>query len=198
MHRIVTGPTPKSDAARRRVEMTLQFIQHLCLAIFFLIDHFVTLTRVGLLKGMDPVFLRQIASGAWLTSSVTGLLVDVSKLFRSYSDHSTSPPPHPLPSSSSFVSSSSLDDARRELYMDAARNLLDTVIGWELTVSRTFSSRQRTILGACGVVTSAIQLQQIYTSLTSGKTLAQRLALPGDAFEQGGAAAAAAEARKKV
>jgi len=165
MHAILTA---NGDSAarqtRQKLETVLQFIRQLSYFLFFLIDHFTVLAKTKVFFGADASHLRQIASCGWTLSSISGFLFDLSKIMRAKSDSSP---------------------AYKEICLDGVRNLLDIVVGWNLTVSRRFSRTQSAVTGACGVMTAGIQCYQIYETHRTGVPLSQRLILPEDNDKEG-------------
>ena len=68
-----------------------------------------------------------------------------------------------------------MDSSILENQMDLIVNSLNAVIAWNLMNGPTF---HRGIIGAAGVITSSIQLWQLFRNETIGLSLAQRLNIP--------------------
>jgi hypothetical protein len=135
-----------------------------------------------------------MASAGWMVSSISSLALDLSKLLRSFQsetaaatgashtrlaegDHSDAGDSDSTMTATVGVTVAGL---RREVALNALRNLLDTYVGYSLMSSVEFNRTQRTLMGACGVCTASVQLYQIYTSITTDMTLAMRQNIPFD------------------
>ena len=183
---------------RQRLEKLLQVVSQLGYFFFFLVDNLVVLAKHQLLQ-FNAVTLRRVASAGWMVSSISGLALDLSKLLRSFHSETAaaaaaaqSLASHTRPAEGDDSDAGDSDStvtvdvgvvvagARREVALNALRNLLDTYVGYSLMSSVEFNRTQRTLMGACGVCTASVQLYQIYTTITTDVTLAVRQNVPFD------------------
>jgi hypothetical protein len=176
---------------RQRLEKFLQVVSQLGYFFFFLLDNLVVLARHQLLQ-YNAVTLRRMASAGWMISSISGLALDLSKLLRSFQSETAAATgaSHPRPAEAHDSDAGASDRTvtvaagvtvtglRREVALNALRNLLDTYVGYSLMSSVEFNRTQRTLMGACGVCTASVQLYQIYTTIDTDMTLAMRQNIP--------------------
>jgi hypothetical protein len=180
-----SGSSSSSSSAKHaslvRFEKHMQIAQQLAYAFFFIVDHAVLLTKTRVILQGDPTYMRQVASASWTLSSVSGLVMRLSQLFRlseieteSGSGEGTTT----TTTTTTTATSAQMKAVRTELTLDAIRNLLDIHVGWGLSRYEKFTTIQQKTLGLCGVVGASIQCWQIYQTAALGVPLSQRLALP--------------------
>jgi hypothetical protein len=165
---------------------SLQLIQQSGLCAFFLSDHALLLSKLSI-TSHDPVFLRQVFGGVWLVACLSGMGADVIRLQallhegkKDISEDILHLDNHPALATMTSARALGLEEKQRvaklENSVDLVLNGLNAFIA--LNLSNKHMPYHRGVVGACGMVTSSIQLWQIYRNHAMGEALAQRLEVP--------------------
>lgn len=155
---------------------SLQLIQQGGLFSFFISDHVLLLSKLSIIP-YDPVFLRQVFGGMWLVSCVSGAGADIIRLNDLYSHDINKK----VNLNEELVLSVGLAEDERhaakvENAMDLVLNLLNGFVA--VNLSKKDMPYNRGVVGACGMITSGIQLWQIYQTHMLGRELGARLQVP--------------------
>jgi hypothetical protein len=181
----------------------LQLVQHGSLFAFFLSDHALLLSKLSI-TSHDPVWLRQVFGGVWLTSCISGAGADLLRLrqlrtapysgcanaaLRDVTDSKCEIIYEGVVGGESRISEGQHSEdrdrdrerrgwerARLENGMDLVLNVLNAYVA--LNLSKKDMPHHRGVVGACGMLTSGIQLWQILRNYDLKESLATRLEVP--------------------
>ena len=160
----------------------LQIIQQSGLMAFYLVDHALLLSKLAITPH-NPDQLRQFFGSMWLVACLSGAGADIIRLHELYSSNDTTSLDAVDVVSDMCTSEEALaldiaenrDRAKVENIMDLVMNGLNAFIA--LNLSKKDTPFHRGLVGACGMITSSIQLWQLSRDQSLGR-LSKRLEVP--------------------